>query len=113
MVVRIRFGRGPRVERRKGKNSRVAWLAAGLLTLGSVNCLILGLWRLGVDFGWTGDFPFPEGAFLSHWQVWLVAALLIEVGAFRLNRYGKPKDDRPFELPPAAQPEKKRMAANS
>lgn len=112
MVVRIRFGRGPRVERRKGKNSKVAWLAAGLLTLGSVNCLILGLWRLGVDFGWTGDFPFPASSFLSHWQVWLLAALLIEWGAWRLNRYGKPKTTAPVEMPAAAEPGTKRMAAS-
>ena len=89
MVVRIRFRRGPRVERRKGKNSRLAWVAAGLLTLGSVSCLTLGLWRLGVDFGWTAAFVFPPEAFLSHWQVWMVAALLIQIAAWRLNRYGK------------------------
>src|ERR1017187_7961340 len=91
MIVRIRFRRGPRVERRKGKNSRVAWVAAGLLTLGSVSCLVLGLWRLGVDFGWTGDFVFPDGSVFSHWQIWLIASLLIQMAAWRLNRYGKPR----------------------
>ena len=91
MIVRIRFGRGPRVERRKGKNSRLAWIAAGLLTLGSVSCLILALWRLGVDFGWTGAFVFPDDSVLSHWQVWLVGALGIQFTAWKLNRYGKPK----------------------
>ena len=91
MVVRIRFGRGPRVERRRGKNSRLAWVAAGLLTLGSVSCLMLGIWRLGVDFGWAGEFVFADGSFLSHWQIWLLAALGIQVAAWRLNRYGKPK----------------------
>ena len=91
MVVRIRLGRGPRVERRKGKNSRLAWLAAGLLTLGSVSCLMLGLWRLGVDFGWAGEFVFADDSVLSHWQVWLVASLIIQVAAWKLNQYGKPK----------------------
>jgi hypothetical protein len=91
MVVRIRFRRGPRVERRKGKNSRVAWAAAVLLTLGSVSCLTLALWRLGVDFGWAGEFVFTDGTFLSHWQVWLLLSLLIQFAAWKLNRYGKPK----------------------
>ena len=90
MVVRIRFRRGPRVERRKGKNSRVAWVAAGLLTLGSVSCLVLGLWRLGVDFGWTANFVFPDGSVFSHWQIWLIASLAIQAAAWKLNQYGKP-----------------------
>ena len=81
MVVRIRFRRGPRVERRKGKNSRVAWVAAALFTLGSVSCLVLGLWRLGVDFGWTNDFIIQSG-FLSHWQIWIGAT----AGFLYLNR---------------------------
>ena len=112
MVVRIRFGRGPRVERRKGKNSRIAWVAAGLLTLGSASCLILALWRLGVDFGWTGEFVFPDGSFLSHWQVWLLAAMLIQVVAWRLNRYGKPKATTE-EQRPEKKSDKKEIAANA
>jgi hypothetical protein len=91
MVVRIRFRRGPRIERRKGKNSRIAWVAAGVLTLGSVSCLTLGLWRLGVDFGWTADFVFPDSSVFSHWQVWITASLLIQAAAWKLNQYGKPK----------------------
>jgi hypothetical protein len=90
MVVRIRFRRGPRVERRKGKNSRVAWVAAGLLTLGSVSCLVLGLWRLGVDFDWTSNFVFEDSSLLSHWQIWITLSLLIQVAAWKLNQYGKP-----------------------
>ncbi len=107
MVVRIRFRSGPRVERRKGKNSRVAWLTASLLTLASVSCLILGLWRLGVDVGWTGAFVFQD-SILSHWQIWLGAALIIQTAAWKLNRYGKP----PLESDPAKQDEKE-LAANA
>jgi hypothetical protein len=91
MVVRIRFRRGPRVERRKGKNSGVAWVSSGLLTLASVSCLVLGLWRLGIDFGWTTDFIFPDASVFSHWQIWLIASLLIQTAAWKLNQYGKPK----------------------
>jgi hypothetical protein len=111
MVVRIRFRRGPRVERRKGKNSRAAWLAASLLTLGSVSCLVLGLWRLGVDFGWAAAFVFPDTSFFSHWQIWLSAALAIQVAAWRLNRYGKPKEQGLPEAREAAGSGKKKKEA--
>jgi len=94
MVVRIRFRRGPRVERKKGKNFRVAWLLASLLTLGSVSCLILGLWRLGVDFGWAAAFVFTD-SILSHWQVWLTSALLLQLASWKLNRIGKPEPESP------------------
>ena len=110
MIVRIRFGRSPRVEKRKGKNSGVAWLSAVLLTIISVCCVTLTVWRLGVDFGWAGDFVFPDTSLLSHWQVWLVLSIGIEFAAFRLNRYGK--------VPETAAgvgsvvEEQKRMAAN-
>ena len=113
MIVRIRFRRGPRVERRKGKNSRIAWLIAGLLTLGSVSCLILGLWRLGVDVGWAGQFVFPDGSLASHWQVWLFAALLIQAAAWKLNRYGTPKAESAQEANPPAKSEKKEMSASA
>src|SRR3954462_13289614 len=112
MVVRIRFRRGPRVERRKGKNSRLAWVAAGLLTLGSVSCLILGMWRLGVDFGWTGEFVFPAESFLSHWQVWMVSALVIHMASWKLNRYGKPAEV-PAVVEARPQKTEKKLAANA
>jgi hypothetical protein len=111
MIVRIRFRRGPHVERRKGKNSRLAWVAAGVLTLGSATSLILALWRLSVDFGWAGEFMFPSESFFSHWQVWLVAGLLIQVTAWRLNRYGTPKLPAPEEQ--VKKSEKKKMAATA
>ena len=112
MVVRIRFRRGPRVERRKGKNSRLAWVAAGLLTLGSVCCLILGVWRLGVDFGWAAEFVFPSESFFSHWQVWMVSALLIHMASWKLNRYGKPAE-APAVVESQPQKTEKKFAANA
>lgn len=107
MVVRIRFRRGPRVERRKGKNSKIAWVSSGLLTLGSVSCAALGFWRLGIDFGWTADFVFPDASFLSHWQVWITGALLIQTAAWKLNQYGKPKET------PSVKDGKDKMAASA
>jgi hypothetical protein len=113
MVVRIRFRRGPRVERRKGKNSRIAWVAAGLLTLGSVSCLTLGLWRLGVDFGWTANFVFPDDSVFSHWQIWITASLLIQTAVWKLNQYGKPKETFVREEEPDAKNDKNKMTASA
>ena len=88
MVVRIRFGRGTMVKRRKGKNSRIATLAAGLLTMASISCAALGLWRVGTDLDWTGDFVFSKGL-LSHWQVWIGVAVAIQYLSWRLARYAR------------------------
>lgn len=88
MVVRIRFGRGPVVKRRKGKNSRIATLAASLLTMASISLASLGLWRVGTDLGSTGGFVFSQGI-LSHWQVWIGAAIGVQYASWRLARYGR------------------------
>jgi len=88
MVVKIRFGRGPVVTRRKGKNSRIATLAASVLTLFSLASVSLGMWRVGTDLNWAGDFVFPQG-FLSHWQVWVGAAVAIQYSAWKLTRYAR------------------------
>ncbi len=88
MVVRIRFGRGPVVTRRKGKNSRIAKPAASLLTMASLSCAALGLWRVGFDLDWAGQFVFANGT-LSHWQVWIGAAIAIQYVSWRLGRYAR------------------------
>lgn len=88
MVVRIRLGRGPVVSDRKGKNSRIALLAASLLTLVAICCGSLGIWRLCGDLALAGDFVFRSG-FLSHWQVWIGAAVVIQYTCWRLTRYAK------------------------
>jgi hypothetical protein len=88
MVVRIRFGRGPVVSQRPGKNSRLATLTASLLTLVSISCGSLAAWRIGKDLDWAGDFVFSNG-FLSHWQVWMGAAIIVQYLGWRLSRYAK------------------------
>jgi hypothetical protein len=88
MVVKIRFGRGPLVTRRPGKNSRMATLAASVLTLFSISCASLSLWRVGADLALAGDFVFRDGI-LSHWQVWAGAAIAIQYCAWQLTRYAK------------------------
>jgi len=87
MLVRIRFGRGTSVQRRNRKNARMAMAASTCGTLVAISCGTLGSWRLGQDLGWAGDFVFESGV-LSHWQVWLSAAALLQYGAWRLARIG-------------------------
>ena len=56
-----------------------------LLTPLAVTAGVVSIWRLGTDPGWTNGFFIAQG-FLSHWQVWLAAAIGIQVLAFSLNR---------------------------
>ena len=87
MVVRLRFGRGPIVQRKKGKNRRAALGAGALLTPAAVMASVLGIWRLCADLKLTAAFGISSGLF-SHWQVWLTAAAALQWGAWMLNRYG-------------------------
>ena len=91
MVVRIRFGHGPKVERKRHKNKRVALAFAALLTPASLMASALGMWRIAADLKWAGDFAITTG-FFSHWQVWLGAAIALQLCARALNRYGKSGD---------------------
>ncbi len=73
---------------REGKNGKAALLLASLLSLVSISFAVLGLWRIGEDLGFAGDFVFPTGL-LSHWQVWVAAAASTQYGCWRLTRYSK------------------------
>ena len=88
MLVRIRFGKGPKVAKKRRKNQRLAQMAAAMLTPAALAALALGLWRLAADLNWTSAFVIPDGLF-SHWLVWVVAAILLQLCAHLLNRYGK------------------------
>ena len=65
MVVKIRFGKGPVVTRRQGKNGRIAMLSASMLTLVSICFGSLAAWRVTEDVDLTGDFVFREGLSFS------------------------------------------------
>ena len=111
MVVKIRFRRGPVVTRRRGKNSRMATLAASLLTMVSVSCASLGMWRLGTDLDWAGDFVFSRGL-LSHWQVWIGVAVAVQYVAWRLTGYAKAARERSVEETAEDTQQPERAAAN-
>ncbi|MDQ6705732.1 MAG: hypothetical protein M3Z85_07190 [Acidobacteriota bacterium] len=91
MVVRLRLKLGPRIERKPGKNSHLALFAASLLTLASVTCFILGVWRLGSDLGFARPFVIQDGL-LSHLYVWLAAAALLQFFSWKLTTYGRIHD---------------------
>jgi len=90
MVVRIRFGKGLQVRKRR-KNRRVAMAFASFLTPAAVMAGALGIWRLAEDASWASAFAIREGLF-SHWQVWFASAGLLQTGSHFLNRYGRAED---------------------
>src|SRR5882672_9659726 len=89
MLVRIRLGSGPRVNQTGRKNQHTALALASLLTPAAVMADVLAGWRIAADLNIARQFPISEG-FYSHWQVWVVAAAVVHLGAIVLNRYGKP-----------------------
>jgi hypothetical protein len=88
MRVRIHVRVGPAFSRGLSRNREVASVTAALLTPGAVMALVLGMWRLGADLKWTGEFAISRGLF-SHWQVWIALAGLLQTAASILNRYSR------------------------
>jgi hypothetical protein len=91
MVVRIRFGKGSKLGTKRQKNKRVVLLLAALLPPSALAAAVLAIWRIAADLNWTNSFAIPSGIF-SHWQVWLGAAVALQLCARALNRYGKSGD---------------------
>jgi hypothetical protein len=54
-----------------------------LLTPAAVVALVLGLWRVSADLGWTEEFLISNGLF-SHWQVWIALAIGLQASATSL-----------------------------
>jgi hypothetical protein len=88
MVVRIRFRKGPKLGQRRQKNRRIALAVAAMLTPATLIAMLLAFWRIAADLSWTASFAIPSGLF-SHWQVWLAAAIALQLCARVLNRYAK------------------------
>jgi len=88
MLVRIRFRKGSWIAGRHGRIRRAALALAAFLTPAAALAGVFALWRLAADLKWTSQFAIPSGLF-SHWQVWVVAAALLELCSHLLNRYGR------------------------
>jgi hypothetical protein len=91
MIIRIRFGRGPRIGVKRHKKRRAALILSVLLTPASAMALALALWGIAADLNWTSSFAISSGLF-SHWQSWLGAAALLQLAARKLNRYARNGD---------------------
>jgi hypothetical protein len=100
MLVRIRLPRGADTGRNKRRIAPLTFIVAGLLRMTAVLCLMLALWRLTTDLGWTGAFFIDDG-FFSHWQVWLGITFVVSMLSFRLQRLSRPPEPA---VPPAAPP---------
>ena len=91
MVVRIRFKSGPKLGQKRHNKRRMAVAASALLTPVALLALLLAVWRIAADLNWASSFAIPSGLF-SHWQVWMGGAVLLQLCARMLNRYGKGED---------------------
>ena len=91
MVVRIRFAKGIKLGQKRQKNRRMALVLAALLPPTAMAAAVLALWRVAADLNLTNSFAISSGIF-SHWQVWLLAAVALQMCARALNRYGKSGD---------------------
>jgi hypothetical protein len=99
-LTRPGFGRDP-VLTPEETCGRIAVLSASLLTITAISCASLGLWRVGTDIQWTSAFVIREG-FLSHWQVWIGAAVATQYTSWWLARYAGMLRRQEAETAPAA-----------
>jgi len=88
MIVRIRLKPGARVTKKPGRKPKIASALASLLSPASLMACVLSLWRLAADLQWTETFAISEGLF-SHWQVWMLIAVVLQSAAVMLNRYAR------------------------
>jgi len=96
MIVRVKLRSGRILRKERGKNRHLALAGGALLIPASLMAYVLGFWRLASDIGVTGEFAL-RGVF-SHWQIWIVTAVALQITASVLTRYGRGGD---FHLPSA------------
>ena len=94
MIVRIHFRQGQLLRKATGKNRRLASASGAFLIPIALMAYVLGFWRLASDLGMAGEFAL-RGLF-SHWQIWIVTAVTLQVAASVLTRYGRGGE---FHLP--------------
>jgi hypothetical protein len=75
----------PAIERSAVLSREMAGVVAFALRPAALLALAMGVWRLGIDIGWTQDF-FISAGLLSHWQVWMMLALCVQMTAAFLER---------------------------
>ena len=86
MVVRIRIHASlPKLEQRDSEE--VTSGLAGFLTLVSVVCFVMSVWKLTAEMGWAGAFFIPTGV-LSHWQVWIALSVGLKMLSSTLIAWG-------------------------
>ena len=66
-------------KRTVASSAQAADVLVALVTPIAVVVLVLGLWRLSSDMGWTESF-FISGGLFSHWQVWIALAIALKFG---------------------------------
>ena len=91
MVVRIRFRKSSKIGGKHQEDRRLALVLAALLPPSALAAAILAIWRIAADLNWTSRFAISSGIF-SHWQVWLAAAVGLQLCSRALTRYGKSND---------------------
>jgi hypothetical protein len=69
----------------------MALAIAALLPPLALTAGLLAAWRIAADLNLAASFAIANGLF-SHWQVWMGAAVLLQVVAYGLNRYGNSQD---------------------
>jgi hypothetical protein len=87
MIVRIKLRSGRVLRKSAGKNRHLALAGGALLIPASLMAYVLGFWRLASDIGVTGQFAL-RGMF-SHWQIWIVTGVALQITASVLTRYGR------------------------
>jgi hypothetical protein len=71
------------IERTVTASSAAMNVLPALLSPAAVVALVLGLWRVSADLGWTEEFLISNG-FFSHWQVWIGLAIGLQAIATSL-----------------------------
>jgi hypothetical protein len=85
-----------RIQPAISRSAQVSQEAASLVSVlllnpGAMIALVFGMWRLGVDLGWTGNFVVSDGLF-SHWLVWILLSGGLKALAMMATRNAKSED---------------------
>lgn len=73
-------------------------ILVALLTPAALVALAMGLWRVGADLDWAGEFPIAAG-FFSHWQVWIALSIALKMVSSSLLAWERRTRKIPEENP--------------